>query len=84
MMRAARQAWRPSFRTALGAGGQILGAKLVVATQADAQFKGDSGGQKFSCSRLREEMADQWGGKPVGELRFFIAWKIVEKMDFAL
>jgi hypothetical protein len=33
---------------------------------------------------LREEMADQWGGKPVGELKFFIAPKIVGKMDFAL
>ena len=84
MMSAARQAWRPGFSVALGAGGQIFGAELVVATQADAQFKGDSGGRKLSCSRLREEMADQWGGKPVGELKFFIAWKVVEKMDFAL
>jgi hypothetical protein len=84
MMRAARQAWGPSFSAALGAGGQILGAELVVATQADAQFKGDRGGQKLSRSRLREEMADQWGGKPMGELKFFIAWKVVEKMDFAL
>ena len=80
----ARHAWSPSFGTALGAGGQILGAELVVATQADAQFKGDSGGHKLSHPRLREEMADQWGGKPVGELKFFIAWKVVEKMDFAL
>jgi hypothetical protein len=38
----------------------------------------------LSRPRLREEMADQWGGKPVGELKFFIAWKVEEKMDFAL
>jgi hypothetical protein len=57
---------------------------LVVAAQADAQFKGNCGGRKLSTPRLREEMADQWGGKPVGELKFFIAWKVVEKMDFAL
>jgi len=84
MMRPARQAGRPSFSTALGTGGQILGAELVVATQADAQFQGDRGGHKLSSPRLREEMADQWGGKPVGELRFFIAWKVMEKMDFTL
>ena len=84
MMSAARQAWRPGFSAAQGAGGQILGAELVVATQTDAQFKRDGGGQKLSCSRLREEKADQWGGKPVGELKFFIAWKVVEKMDSAL
>ncbi len=64
--------------------GQILGAELVVETQADAQFNGDSGGHKLSSPRLCEEMADQWGGKPMGELKFFIAWKIMEKMDFAL
>jgi hypothetical protein len=68
----------------LGAGGQILGAELVIATQADAQFQGDCGGHQLSRPRLREEMADQWGGKPVGELKFFIAWKVEEKMDFAL
>ena len=83
-MSAARQAWRPGFSAALGAGGQILGAELVVAAQADAQFKGDRGGHKLSRPRLREEMADQWGGKPVSELKFFIAPKIVGKMDFAL
>lgn len=83
-MRAARQAGRPSFRTALGTGGQIFGAELVVATQTDAQFKSDGGGQKLSGSRMREEMADQWGGKPVGELKFFIGWKVAGKMDFAL
>jgi hypothetical protein len=38
----------------------------------------------LSHPRLREEMADQWSGKPVGELKFFIAWKLVETMDFAL
>jgi len=83
-MSPARQAWRPSFSAALGAGGQIFGAELVVATQADAQFKGDRSGHQLSRPRLREEMADQWGGKPVGKLKFFIAWKVVEKMDFAL
>jgi hypothetical protein len=57
----------------LGASGQILGAELVEATQADAQFKGDRGGHQLSRPRLREEMADQWGGKTVGELKFFIA-----------
>ena len=83
-MSSARQAWRPSFSAALGAGGQILGAELVVATQADVQFEGDGGGRDLARSRSCEEMADQWGGKPVGELKFFIAWKVVEKMDFAL
>jgi len=84
MMSTARQAWRPNFSAALGAGGQILGAELVVATQADAQFQGDGGGCQLSRPRLREEMTDQWGGKPMGELKFFIAWKVVGKMDFAL
>jgi len=84
MMRPARQAWRPSFSAALGAGGQILGAELVIATQADAQFKGDRSGHNLTRPRLREEMADQWSGKPVGKLKFFIAWKLVETTDFAL
>jgi len=57
---------------------------LVVATQADVQFEGDGGGRELARPRLREEMADQWGGKPVSELKFFIAPKIVEKMDLAL
>ena len=83
-MRPARPAGSPSFGTALGAGGQILGAELVVATQADVQFEGDGGGRDLAHPRLREEMADQWEGKPVGELKFFIAPKIVGKMDFAL
>ena len=83
-MSPSRQAWRPSFSAALGASGQILGAELVEATQADAQFQGDGGGHQLSRPRLREEMADQWGGKPVGELKFFIAPKIVGKMNFAL
>jgi hypothetical protein len=84
MMIPARQAWSPSFGAALGAGGQILGAELVVATQADVQFEGDSGRRDLARPRLREKMADQWGGKPVSELKFFIAPKIVGKMDFAL
>lgn len=72
-MSPARQAWHPSVGAALSAGGQILGAELVIATQADAQFKGDCGGHQLSRPRLREEMADQRGGKTVRELKFFIA-----------
>jgi hypothetical protein len=83
-MIAAGQARRPSFSAALGAGGQIFGAELVVATQADAQFEGDGGWRDMARPSLSEEMADQWGGKPVGELEFFIAPRVVEKMDFAL
>jgi hypothetical protein len=60
------------------------GAELVVATQADARFQGDRSGPKLSRPRLREERVDQRGGEPVGKLKFFIAWKAVGKMDFAL
>ena len=63
----------------MGAGGQILGAELIVATQADAQFEGDGDWRELARAGLREEMADQRGGKTVGELEFFIAPRIVEK-----
>jgi len=79
VMIATRQARRPRFGVALGAGGQILGAELVVTTQADAQFEGHGGWREMARAGLSEEVADQWRGKPVGELEFFIAAKIVEK-----
>jgi len=79
VMIATGEAGRPRIGATLGAGGQILGAELVVAAQADAQFEGDGGWCDLAGAGLSEEMADQRRGKPVSELEFFIAPRVSEK-----
>ena len=72
----ARETWRPSIGAALSAGEQVVGAELVEAADADAQFERDRFGRKQAGAGLGKEMADQWGGNTVGDLEFFMARKL--------
>jgi hypothetical protein len=76
---AARETGRPGFGVTLSAGEQVVGAQLVVATPADAQFERDGFRRKDAGAGLGEEMADQWRGNPVGKLEFFMARKLAGK-----
>ena len=60
MMIAAGQTGRPGCGPALGAGEQIVGAQLIEAAQAQAQFEGDGCGREQTGTGLSKEMADQW------------------------
>lgn len=68
MMIAAGKAGRPEISAALGAGEQVVGAELVEAAEADAQFECDAGGVNQPCACLGEEMADEGRGETVTEL----------------
>jgi hypothetical protein len=71
---------RPSVGAALRAGEQVVGAQLVEAADADAQFERDGFGREQAAAGLGEEMADQWRGDAVNELVrrlvFFMARKV--------
>ena len=73
---AAGAAGGPGCGPALGAGQQVVGAQLVEAADADAQFVGDRCGRKVALTGLSEEVADQWRGEAVSELEFFMARKM--------
>ena len=75
-MIAAGEPGRPSVGAALSAGQQVVGAQLVEATEADAQFEGEGFGREQAGAGLGEEMADQWSGNTMGELEFFMARKL--------
>ena len=70
---------RPGFGAALSAGEQVVGAQSVKAAQADAQFQSDGFGRERGGAGLSQEMADQGCGKPMSELKFFMARKIAER-----
>ena len=72
----ARQTGRPDLGAALSTGEQGVGAKLVEAAQADAQFQSDGLGREKAGAGLGEEMTDQWCSKAVSELELFMARKI--------
>ena len=72
-MIAAGPTGRPGFGVALSAGAQVVGAQLVEAAQADAQFERNRFGREQAGAGLGEEMADQGRGDAVSELKFFIA-----------
>jgi len=76
----ARETGRPGVGAALSAGEQVVGAQLVEAADADAQFECDRFGREQVGAGLGEEMADQWSGDAVGELlrelMFFMARKL--------
>jgi hypothetical protein len=74
---AAGQSGRPGLAVALSADEQVVSAQLVEAAQADAQFERDGFGREDAGAGLGKEMADQWRGNTVSELKFFIALKIV-------
>jgi hypothetical protein len=80
VMIATGEAGRPSVGMALGAGEQVVGAELVEAAEADAQFEGDRFGHKQAGAGLSEEMANERSCKTVdellGELEFFMARKV--------
>ena len=80
VMIAAGEAGRPGVRAALSAGEQIVGAELVAAADADAQFERDGGRRNQTGTGLGEEMADEGSGGPMGELlgtlEFFMARKL--------
>lgn len=71
-MSATRATGRPSFGVALGAREQVVGAQLVAAAQADAQFQGDRRRRDPAGAGLGEERADQRGGDAVIEWHFSI------------
>lgn len=77
VMIAAGYVGRPGFGVALSAGKQVVGAQLVKAAQADAQFERNRFGREQAGTGLGEKMADQWCGNAVselvGKLKFFIA-----------
>ena len=73
LMIAAGNARLPSPGAALGAGAQVVGAELVNAGQAQAEFRREARCRKFAGSQLGEKVADQRRGKTAGELWFFIA-----------
>lgn len=60
----------------MGAGPQVVGAQLVEAAEADAQFGGDRCGREAAGTGLGEEVADQWRGDAVEELEFCMARKM--------
>ena len=76
------QTGRPGVNAALGAGEQVVRAKLVVAAEAESQFEGDRFGREQAGAGLCEEMADQWRGDAMGELKFFIAGRMEEEEGF--
>jgi hypothetical protein len=73
----ARETGRPGVGAALRAGEQVVGAQLVEAADADAQFACDGCGRQQTAAGLGEEMTDQWRGDAVNELvrrlKFFMA-----------
>ena len=80
LMITAGETGRPSVGAALSAGEQVVGAQLVEAADADAQFERDRCGREQAAAGLGEEMADQWRGDAmnelVGMLKFFMARKV--------
>jgi len=81
---AAGERGRPSIGTALGASPQIVGAELVEAAQAHAQFEGDGFGGQQARTSLSQEMPDQRGGDTVSKLKFFIARRVAERWIYRL
>ena len=79
VMIATGQTGRPGFGVALSAGEQAVGAQLVEAAQAEAQFERDRRGREQAGAGLGEEVADQRRGDAVSEWQFFIAPKIAER-----
>jgi hypothetical protein len=81
VMIAAGEARCPSVGLAVGAGEQIVGAELVEAADADAQFEGDGCGRDQAGPGLGIEMADDGRGEAPGELLwglgFFMARKLL-------
>ena len=75
---------RPGFGMALGAGAQIVGAQLLAAAPAEAQFQGARGGRAPAGTGLGEEMTDQRRGETVGELQFFITRKVAGRWILSL
>ena len=63
----------------MGASPQVIGAELVEAAQAHAQFKGDGFGGEEAGTSLGQQMPDQRGGDAVSELRFFIPRTVAER-----
>ena len=58
LMIAAGSSWLPSLGAALGAGAEVVGAELVDAGQAQAEFRSEASCRKFVCSQLLEKVAD--------------------------
>lgn len=58
LMITAGNARLPSPGAALGAGAQVVGAQLVDAGQAQAEFRSEARCGKFTCSQLSEKVAD--------------------------
>ena len=78
---AAGKSGGPYLGPALCAGEQVIGAELVEAAEADAEFKRDDFGLEQTGAGLGEEMADQGCGTATGELRFrfFLARKVTDR-----
>lgn len=79
-MIAAGETGRPSVRLTLGAGEQVVGAELVEAADADAQFEGDGCGRDQAGPSLGEEMADEVRSGSLGELRLALGFFMARKL----
>ena len=75
---------RPGFGLALGTGVQVVGAQLIDAAQADAQFQGERSGREPNGTGLGEEMTDQRRGDTVREWQFFITRKVAGRWILSL
>ena len=75
---------RPGLGVALGAGAQIVGAPLIDAAQAQAQFQGQRGGREPAGTGLGEERTDQRCGDTVREWQFFITRKVAGRWILSL
>jgi len=72
MVITAGTAWRPSVGAALGTGPEVVGAELVAAAEAQAQFHGEGLERQIAGAGLGKELTDPRRGDPVSELEFFI------------
>lgn len=68
----------------MSTGEQIVGAQLVEAAQAHAQFQGDGFGQEQTGAGLVEEVTDEWSAKTMGELMFFMARRVAGRWIFRI
>ena len=80
MMIASGESGRPGFGLAVGAGEPVVGAELVEAAEADAQFEGDGGGRDQAGPGLGEEMADEGRGETLGELLWELVFFMARKL----
>ena len=79
-MIAAGEAGRPSVGAVLSARQQVVGAELVEAAEADAQFERDGCGRDQTRTGLGEEMTDKRRGDTMAELLWVLGFFMARKL----